>query len=40
MYSDIGESVLSAENTSKAYELRDRASDRERFFITSTYTGR
>jgi tetratricopeptide (TPR) repeat protein len=36
-YSAIGESVLSAESTSKAYELRDRASDRERFFITANY---
>jgi DNA-binding winged helix-turn-helix (wHTH) protein len=32
MYGDIGESVLSAENTSRAYQLRDRASDQERFF--------
>ena len=37
MYSNIGESVLSIESTSKAYQLRDRASDRERFFITSLY---
>jgi DNA-binding winged helix-turn-helix (wHTH) protein len=37
MYGDIGESVLSAMNTSKAYELRDRASDQEKFFITLTY---
>jgi eukaryotic-like serine/threonine-protein kinase len=36
-YSNIGESVLSIENTSKAYQLRDRASDRERFFITTLY---
>jgi len=34
MYGDIGESVLSAMNTSKAYELRDRASDQEKFFIS------
>ena len=27
----------SAESTSKAYQLRDRASDREKFFITATY---
>jgi tetratricopeptide (TPR) repeat protein len=38
MYTDIGESGLSAENISKAYVLRDRASDRERFFITAAYT--
>ena len=36
-YSSIGESVQSRESTSKAYELRDRASDRERFFITTLY---
>ena len=37
MYGDIGESVLSAVNTSKAYELRDRASDQEKFFISLSY---
>jgi eukaryotic-like serine/threonine-protein kinase len=37
MYGDIGESALSAVNTSKAYQLRDRASDQERFFISLTY---
>ena len=37
MYGDIGESVLSAMNTSKAYELRDRASDQEKFFISLSY---
>ncbi len=37
MYGDIGESVLSARNTSKAYQLRDRASDEEKFFISLTY---
>jgi tetratricopeptide (TPR) repeat protein/predicted Ser/Thr protein kinase len=37
MYGDIGESALSAESTSKAYQLRDRASDRERFWITASY---
>ena len=36
-YSDLGESVLSMESTIKAYQLRDRASDRERFFITAMY---
>jgi eukaryotic-like serine/threonine-protein kinase len=36
-YSDIGESALSIENTTRAYHLRDRASDRERFFITTLY---
>ena len=37
MYGDIGESVLSAQNTNKAYQLRDRASDQEKFFISLTY---
>jgi DNA-binding winged helix-turn-helix (wHTH) protein/tetratricopeptide (TPR) repeat protein len=37
MYGDIGESALSAKNTSRAYQLRDRASDQERFFISLTY---
>jgi eukaryotic-like serine/threonine-protein kinase len=36
-YSDIGESVLSAESTTKAYQLRNRASDREKFFIAANY---
>jgi eukaryotic-like serine/threonine-protein kinase len=37
VYGDIWEPVLSAESTSKAYELRNRASDRERFFIVLSY---
>ncbi|HKV81224.1 MAG TPA: protein kinase [Candidatus Sulfotelmatobacter sp.] len=37
VYGDIGESVLSAANTSKAYALRMRASDEERFFISTSY---
>ncbi len=37
MYGDIGESGLSAVNTSKAYQLRDRASDQEKFFISLSY---
>jgi predicted Zn-dependent protease len=36
MYGDMGESVLSAENTRKAYELRERANDSERFFISAS----
>jgi tetratricopeptide (TPR) repeat protein len=36
-YSGGGESVLSAENTTKAWQLRDRVSDRERFFIDFLY---
>ena len=36
-YGDIGEFALSAENTSKAYQLRNHTSERERFFIDVTY---
>jgi serine/threonine protein kinase/Tfp pilus assembly protein PilF len=36
-YSSIGESVLAIENTTRAYQLRDHANDRERFFITAFY---
>jgi tetratricopeptide (TPR) repeat protein len=36
-YGDIGEFALSAENTSKAYQLRNHASEREGFFIDVTY---
>ena len=36
-YGDIGEFALSAENTSKAYQLRNLTSERERFFIDATY---
>ena len=32
-----GESVLSAESATRAWQLRDRVSDRERFFIDFTY---
>ncbi len=37
LYGDIGESTLSAESAGKAYQLRDRASDAEKFFITASY---
>ncbi len=37
VYSNIGESVLSAESSTRAWQLRDRVSDRERFFIDFTY---
>lgn len=37
MYGDIGETLLSAQNTSKAYQLRNRTSDQERFFISVNY---
>jgi DNA-binding winged helix-turn-helix (wHTH) protein/predicted Zn-dependent protease len=37
VYGDIGETVLSAANTRKAYQLRDRASEQEKLFISATY---
>jgi DNA-binding winged helix-turn-helix (wHTH) protein/Tfp pilus assembly protein PilF len=37
MYGDIGETLLSAQNLRKAYELRNRASDQEKFFISVNY---
>jgi serine/threonine protein kinase/tetratricopeptide (TPR) repeat protein len=37
IYADLGESVLSAKNTQKAFELRDRTSDREKLIITAGY---
>ena len=37
MYGDTGEPDLSAENTGQAYQLRDRASEAEKFFITASY---
>jgi len=40
MYGSTGSSELATENISRAYELRDRASDKERFFITAYYFGR
>jgi serine/threonine protein kinase/tetratricopeptide (TPR) repeat protein len=36
-YWNLGESVLAAENGHKAYELRGRVTERERFQIESTY---
>src|SRR4029453_8699488 len=33
----LGEATLSAESSTRAYELRHRASDRERFYISSDY---
>jgi eukaryotic-like serine/threonine-protein kinase len=39
-YGATGESDLAAENIRKAYELRDRVSDKEKFFITAYYDGR
>jgi tetratricopeptide (TPR) repeat protein len=40
MYGSTGESDLAAEYATKAYELRDRANDNERFFIAAYYDGR
>ncbi|HEV2195001.1 MAG TPA: winged helix-turn-helix domain-containing protein [Candidatus Acidoferrum sp.] len=37
MYDDVGESALSAESTRTAFQLRDRASDAEKLFITASY---
>jgi serine/threonine protein kinase/Flp pilus assembly protein TadD len=37
IYSNLGEKNQSAENTRKAYELRDRVSEREKFYIESHY---
>jgi DNA-binding winged helix-turn-helix (wHTH) protein len=37
LYGELGESDLSAENTRKAWQLRNRASDAEKFFITASY---
>ena len=36
-YADTWQPVLAAENARKAYELRERATDTERFFITFNY---
>jgi tetratricopeptide (TPR) repeat protein len=36
-YSVAGESVLGMQHTTRAFELRERATDDERFFITATY---
>ena len=37
VYGDIEDPALSAESTSKAWQLRDRTSDAEKFFITVSY---
>jgi tetratricopeptide (TPR) repeat protein len=36
-YSNLGQASLSAENARKAYELRDRVSERERYRISALY---
>jgi tetratricopeptide (TPR) repeat protein len=40
MYGSSGSSELATENVTRAYELRDRTSEKERFFITGYYFGR
>jgi serine/threonine protein kinase/Flp pilus assembly protein TadD len=36
-YSNLGETSLASENTHKAYELRERVSEREKFYLESHY---
>ena len=36
-YGNVGETARGAESTRKAYEMRDRGSERERFYIVSHY---
>jgi len=36
-YSNMGQTARAAENTRKAYELRERVSEREKFYIVSHY---
>ena len=36
-YNNLGESILAAENTKRSFELRERVSERERFYIESHY---
>jgi eukaryotic-like serine/threonine-protein kinase len=37
IYADVDQSDLSAESIKRAWQLRDRTSDREKFFITANY---
>jgi eukaryotic-like serine/threonine-protein kinase len=37
LYGDIGESGMAADRTRKAYELRNRASEAEKYFISASY---
>ncbi len=37
LYGDIGESTLARQSVTQAYQLRNRVSDRERYFITFAY---
>ena len=36
-YNDLGDPLLAIENTRKAWQLRNRSSDQERFFIDFSY---
>lgn len=36
-YADLGEAALSAQSTATAYQMRDRTSDAEKFWITAAY---
>jgi tetratricopeptide (TPR) repeat protein len=36
-YGEVGETTRASENTRKAYELRERVSEREKFYIASNY---
>src|SRR5271169_6715795 len=36
-YNNLGQTARAAENTRKAYELRERVSEREKFYIVSHY---
>ncbi len=38
-FGNLGQTTRSAESTRKAYDLRERVSERERFYITSHYEG-
>jgi eukaryotic-like serine/threonine-protein kinase len=38
-YADLDESDLSTQSTTRAWQLRDRTSDREKFLITANYEG-
>jgi tetratricopeptide (TPR) repeat protein len=38
-YHHLGETSLAAENTRKAYELRERVTEREKFYVESHYHG-
>lgn len=37
VYSNLGDAALAAEYTKKAYKLRDRVTEREKFYIDSSY---